>query len=360
MRHGLLGARSSFRAALMCVMVAPVILVTGCVSTPAVSGAAPVALERRAQGLLQAALQYPHNPIVRVEAVEALQSCGNGKLWPWIRTALLDEHAAVRFAACVAVGVLRDDLADGALRDLASDDDDSVKVAALFARHRLGFTHDTGKMPYYLLDHHEATVRRNAALVLGMLGERGAIKVLARAMRDPDEGVRQHALEAMARLGNREAAQELAFMTNAGVGSQEVFAILALSATDNPRYVDTFRYKLATGVHLETKLAAIRALGTLGHADGFDLAVRSLRRKRATINDPDDPPAGQLLRIRQMAAAAVGAIGRDDALAPLESMMEGSADARVQVSAAGAVLRILGSRTAQPLPFMRGDDPPVR
>ena len=350
----------SFRIPFACLLVALEGLVAGCASTPADSGAEPIILERRAQGLLQAALQYPHNPVVRVEAVEALQSCGDRSVLPWIRTALLDEHAAVRFAACVAVGVLGDGLADGALRDLVSDDDDSVKVAALFARHRLGFTHDTGKMAYYLLDHSEATVRRNAALVLGLLGERGAVKVLASAMRDPDEGVRQHALEAMARLGNREAGQELAFMTNAGIGSEEVFAILALSATGNPRYVDTFRYKLSTAVHLETKLAAVRALGALGYDDGFDHAVRSLSRRRATINDPDDPPAGQVLRIRQMAAAALGAIGREEALAPLQSLMDGSADPRVQVSAAGAVLRILGRRVAEPLPFMLGDDPPAR
>ncbi len=360
MRHVLLGTRISFRAASMCAVVGPVFLLAGCASTAAVSGAASPTFERRAQGLLQAALQYPHNPVVRVEAVEALQSCGDRSVLPWIRTALLDEHAAVRFAACVAVGVLGDGLADGALRDLVSDDDDSVKVAALFARHRLGFTHDTGKMAYYLLDHPEATVRRNAALVLGLLGERGAVKVLAGAMRDPDEGVRQHALEAMARLGNREAAQELAFMANSGVGSEEVFAILALSATGDRRYVDTFRYKLATAIHLETKLAAVRALGPLGDDDGFNLAVRSLGRKRATINDPDDPPAGQVLRIRQMAAAALGAIGREDALAPLQSLMEESADPRVRVSAGGAVLRILGTRVVEPLPFMQGADPPAR
>jgi len=360
MRCALSAIGIGFRAALMCALALAHVLEAGCISTPAVSGAAPIVLEHRAHGLLQAALRYPHNPIVRVEAVEALQYSGDRNVLPWIRTALLDEHAAVRFAACVAVGVLHDDLADGVLRDLVSDDDDSVKVAALYARHRLGFTHDTGKMAYHLLDHRDATVRRNAALVLGLLGERGAVKVLAKAMRDPDQGVRQHALEAMARLGNREAAQELAFMTNAGVGSEEVFAILSLSSTGDPRYVDTFRYKLATAIHLETKLAAVRALGMLGYDDGFDLAARSLGQKRAAINDPGDPAAGQVLRVRQMAAAALGAIGRDEALAPLQAMMEESADPRVQVSAAGAVLRILGDRVAEPLPFLQGKDPPNR
>jgi len=334
------------------VLLAPSLLAAGCASTPTANGVVPIALEHRAQGLLEAALRYPHNPIVRVEAVEALQQSARAEALPWIRSALLDENAAVRFAACVAVGALRDDLADKAVRDLLSDENDSVRVAALFARHRLGFTQDTGRMTYYLLEHPDASVRRNAALVLGLLGERGAIKVLARAMTDRDEGVRQHALEAMARLGNREAAQELAFMTNAGVGSDEVFAILALSETHDPRYVDTFRYKLGTAMHLETKLAAIRALGEMGQDDGYELALQSLTRRRATVKDPEDPPAGQVLRIRQMAAAALGAVGREEALGPLQEAMEGTADPRIQVSAAGAVLRILAGRSAEPLPFM--------
>ena len=327
-------------------------VLSGC--APAVSTGAsidPGRLPHRALECLKAAIRYPHNAVVRVEAVEALESSGRPESLPWIRTALLDNHAAVRFAGCVAVGKLRDRVAETAVSDCFDDEDASVRVAALFARHRLGHTERTGEMAGYLLHHEDPTVRRNAALALGLLDEPGAVKLLARAMRDRDAGVRHHTLEAMARLGNREAKQELTFMTAAGVGSEEVFALNALAGTRDRAYLDTFRYKLETALHLETRLAAARGLGVLGVDEGFDLALRALRDSRSTIDDPRDPPAGQMLRRRQLAAAALGAIGRTEALPALAKLMEDSADPRVQVSAAKAILEIVQANRREALPF---------
>ena len=298
-------------------------------------------LEQRAMQCLKAAVRYEQNPAVRVGAVEALETRDPEVAAPWVRSALLDEHPAVRFAACVAVGNMQDRVAEALISKCLDDEDPSVRVAALYARHRLGHTEHTGKLATYLLDHKDATVRRNAALVLGLLGEPGATRVLARSVRDRDPGVRHHALEAMARLGNREACQELTFMSNAGVGSDEVFAVNALAATRDRRFIETFRYKLATAPHLETRLAAGRALGLCGYDEGFEIALRALRIDRPRDNSVDDPPAGQVLRARQLSAAALGAIGRIEALKPLAKRMEETPDPRVQVSAAKAILDIL-------------------
>jgi len=321
------------------------LLSVGCAQVPkATPRVDHVELERRSLDCLKAAIRYEHNPSVRIEAVEALESSGHEEGLPWIRSALLDEHPAVRFAACVAVGRSRDAVAEQRLRALVDDEDASVQVAALFALHRLGHEELTGRIPTYLLHHEDVTVRRNAALVLGFLDEPGAIKVLARAMRDADEGVRKHALEAMARLGNQEARQELAFMTNSGVGSDEVFAIGALAETGDRIYLEAFRYKLRTAVHLETRLAAARALGRLGSDEGSELAMRALKTSRPFRRDPDDSGAGQILRARQLAAAALGAIGRSDALPACAALIGDPTDPRVQVSAARAVLEITAAK----------------
>ena len=308
-------------------------------------------LERRAMEYLTAAVRYQANPVVRVEAVEALESSGCDASLPWIRAALLDDHPAIRFAACVAVGRCADSVALESVRKCVDDQDASVQVAALFALHHLGQTRQTGRIPTYLLNHEDVTVRRNAALILGLLDEPSAVKVLARAMRDRDAGVRQHALEAMARLGNREARQELVFMTNAGIGSEEVFAIGALAGTGDPVYVDTLRYKLSTATHLETRLAAARGLGRLGSDEGLETALKALRTRKPLIEDPNDPPAGQILRVRQMAAAALGVIGRAEALPHLGELMEDPDDPRLQVSAARAILEILAADRERALPF---------
>ncbi len=335
----------------------------GCASSGRASpaGQAPTGertpLKLRARECLTAAIRYPHNPVVRVEAVEALESAGGTTSVPWIREALGDEHPAVRFAACVAVGRSGDAVAMSRIRERMHDADPGVQVGAMFALHRLGDASESGRMSSFLLQHKDVTVRRNAAFVLGLLDEPSAVRVLARAMTDRDPGVRQHALEAMARLGNREARMELVFMTNAGVGTDETFAVQALSETGDPAYVDTFRYRLGSAPHLETRLAASKALGKLGIAEGYDAARRSLQSTPTPIPDLQDPVAGQRLRVKQLAAAALGAIGRAEALPVLEKLLEDS-DPRLQVSAARAILEILGPGhdrgTSQPI---RGTTP---
>jgi len=333
-------------------------LITGCaagrslVSPPLINR---TTLKREAMEALKAAIDYTPNAVVRVEAVEALESSGLAEADPWIRSALTDEHPAVRFAACVAAGMARDPSAQTVLNNRKDDDNPSVRVAALFALHRLGDTTRTGDMPHYLLELDDPAGRRNAAFVIGLLGEPGAIKILARAMKDSDEGVRQHALEAMARLGNRDARRELAFMANSGLGPEEVFALNALGQTGDPIYQDTFRYKLDTAVHLETRLAAARGLGLLGFDDGFQVALTALKIKRPARDDPNDPPEAQVLRARQLAAAALGAIGRSGALPSLRKTLHRQSDPRVQVSAARAILEILRADRARALPFASKD-----
>ena len=317
--------------------------ITGCAAVPrqrAVSTAESPGLRDRALLGLESALRFPDNPVVRAQAVEALQDSGSTDALPLIRLAMTDEHPGVRFAACVALGVLKDHASRSRLESMASDKDASVSAAAVFALHRLGDDRHTGRLSALLLEHKEPTVRRNAALLLGMLGEPGSVKLLARAMRDNDAGVRDHALEAMARLGNREAAQELSFMANSGVGSVETFAVTALSNTGSRLYLDLLRYKLGSAVHLETRLAAARGLGLLGEPAGYDEAIRALSAPRAATPDPNDPPAEQRLRTLQLASAALGAIGSPSALPPLERVMRADPDPRVQVAAAAAIAKI--------------------
>lgn len=343
------GIRRARGPTIRCSIVTALLLVVpiGCAAPPRETpGSTPASLRDRASRCIKAAVAYTANPAVRVEGIEALQSLRSTDALPWLRTGLADEVPAVRFAACVALGVLRDADSLDLLRARRFDPDASVRLAAVFALHRLGSTEDSGRLADALLGNADIPVRRNAALLLGLTGETGAVKVLAKAMRDTDPGVRQHALEAMARLGNREASQELVFMTNSGAGTDETFAIGALETTGDRRYLDAFRYKLVNGPHLETRLAAARALGRLGEEAGLGLAIRSLRDGPAPSRDPNDPPEEQSLRIRQLACAALGAIGNPDALAVLEETLTQSPDPRLQVSAAKAILEIVHTRRA--------------
>ena len=323
-------------------------LTAGCAASGSTGGGINQArLKHRALNCLKRAVRYPDNPVVRSSAIEALAKTGLLEARPWVRTALLDDEPVVRFAGCVAIGELVDHQSVSGVRERLGDDDASVRAAALFALHRLGDSSRSGKLASYLLYHEEASVRRNAAFVLGLSGEVGAVKLLARAMRDGDSGVRHLVLEAMARLGNPEAKQELVFMTNAGVGQDEVFAIRALADTGDRAYLENFRYKLQSGMHVETQLAAARGLGLCGSAEGYELALHALRGMTALRDDPNDRPAEQALRIRLLAASALSAIQRADALPALAELLEESPDPRVQVAAAQAILEIIESSRRQ-------------
>lgn len=300
-------------------------------------------LRQRAETCLKLAVQYKANPAIRVAGIEAMQSAGMADGLPWIRAGLLDDHPAVRFAACVALGRMKDDTARVALRQRVEDEDPNVRAAAIFALHMLGDRQYSSQLSYYLLEHENPLVRRNAAFLLGFTEDEGAVPLLARAMKDRDIGVQNNALEAMSRLGNAEARQQLVLMVNAGVGADEVFAISALADTHERKYADLYVFKLADleTPHLETCLAAARALGFIDRDEGYQLAVHALRYTTNNVPDDTDSVEGKILRTRQLAASALGAIGQPGALPALEDMLEYEKDARYQVVAAQAILDIL-------------------
>lgn len=322
-------------------------------NSPAMTAPDRARLQDEALGVLKRAAAFPENPVVRVAAIEALQEVETEEVAPWIRSGLFDAAPAVRFAACAAVGVRRDRLAYDRLVELTQDEDESVRAAAMFGLHMLGDSSRTGSLATLLLEHPDALVRRNAALLLGLTGEEGAVKVLARAMKDRDEGVRLQALEAMARLGNHEARRELAFTTNAGVGSDETFAVTALANMRDKTNQDALRYKLATAPHQETRLAAARGLGMLKIPDGYDTARSALNSPQRGPRNPKDPPRAQALRVRMLAAGSLGAIGNPAAIPPLRNILRDSGDPRLQVAAARAILEILRTDRRRALPFQR-------
>lgn len=323
-----------------------VFAVGGCAATARSSstGTSEAELRRRSVEALKSGLTYSANPVVRVQSVEALRWSGDEQALPWIRSALLDEHPAVRFAACVALGERSDRAGFSGVRRRLSDEDAGVRVAALFALHRLGETGQSGRISTYLLEHPDAAVRRNAAMVLGLLGEKSAIPMLARAMKDRDAGVRNYALEALNRLGNSEARQELSFLANCGMGADETFAIQALSALADAQLEDLFRHKLHNAAHVETRLAAARGLAQLGKREGYELALSSLQTTQHPGRDPQEETGAAALRIRQLAAAALAEMGRTEAVPTLGEVLEKSQDPRMQISAAHAILRIVEGR----------------
>jgi HEAT repeat protein len=299
-------------------------------------------LRERAIEAVKWAVRYKPLAGVRVLGIEIMQRHFGERGLPWIRNALLDENDGVKFAALLALGAQRDRDSVATIRAFVNDENGNLRAAAIFALHQMGDTRHSARLPELLLDAPEADVRRSAALVLGLLGEKDAVKLLARLMKDESMLVRQQALESMALLGNREAIQQLTFEASSGTGENRVPAIAALTELADPSLENTFRYKLASGEYIETRLAAARGLGVLNSKAGLEIALRGLDFDSPLQTSVRDPAREQIRRVRQLAALALGAIGDRRALPALAQRMNDQSDPRVQIVAADAILQILG------------------
>ncbi len=118
-----------------------------------------------------------------------------------------------------------------------------------------------------------------------------------------------------------------------------------------PELEKTFEYKFADGEYLETRLAAARGLGKLNRDDGLRLALAALRFDRPERGVSSDSPKNQIMRVRQLAAATLAAIGDARALRPLRDQLDHSNDPRVQLAAADAILDILNRRWQEESPW---------
>lgn len=318
----------------------------GCATAEAAAGDSP--LEQLAIKCVRNALTYPQNPTVRSQGLEAAADVFDPKgILPAIREALKDDHPGVRFTACMVLGKLRDREAKKRLLQLTSDPDASVRVGAYYALECIGEFHFRKAWRDALRSHDDPAVRRNAALTMGRLGN-PKLKPLLRAAAalDKDEGVQLQASEGLALLGDQDAIMHFIRDSYGGLGYKQPFALLTLGEVGGDQVVPVLRRGLENSPYIEAQLAAARGLGKLGYVDGYDLALKSLNWNDPKKVDPDDSPELQIMRVHQMAALALGEIGRKQALGSLERLMKQSKDARVQLAAATAVLMIVNKNAA--------------
>lgn len=305
-------------------------------------GPADLSLRELAEAYVRRGVQYPEHPAVRAQAIEAAETVMGKEALLLIRGAMKDEHPAVRFAACMALGRLKDPDSSAAVKALVQDPDPSVRVGAYFALECFGDASHRAEWVNLLRRHKDPVVRRNAVMALGMLGDPQVMPLLVLAgNNDPDEGVRLQAIEGMARLGDRDSIGHFLQYAIAGQSFRQPFALVTLGQIKDERVAPALRTRLESSPYLESQLAAARSLGALGYSDGFDLAMKSLEWNQPQVNLPDDPPESQLMRVRSMAALALGEIGDRRALEALARRMQTPDDPRVQLAAATAILMIL-------------------
>jgi len=118
------------------------------------------------------------DPVLRENAVEAARGLKDPVATPIILRGLNDAQRVVRFRAALGAGEHRLAEARPPLEAMVdrNDNDQHLRIACIFALHRLGVTDYTHDLEKTAVDD-EPGVRGDTAFVLGLLGEKSALKI---------------------------------------------------------------------------------------------------------------------------------------------------------------------------------------
>jgi HEAT repeat protein len=301
-------------------------------------------LQRRSVDLLLRAATSAADD-VSCNALDALVKVAPRDGLPAFRQAVRSDSPLVRFAGYAALGEVRD--CDSRLLFVAGikDANPHVRLAAAFAACRCGQSGYASLLVHALTSAREDTVRRDAAFLLGRLGEPRAEKHLRAALRiganEKSRPVLLTIYGALATLGQEDAVRELVRYAQGDLETR-VHALLLLADLGLPETKDALRYRFLTNNedYVEARLLAARGLGKLGFRDGFDLALKMLKFTDPNPNpDPDNP--SRTFPVRSMAVHALAEIGDPRALGALRELAASQDEPRLQVAAAYAICRIL-------------------
>ncbi|MHC4883044.1 MAG: HEAT repeat domain-containing protein [Planctomycetota bacterium] len=255
-------------------------LSAGCVQeqTPGPSASAkkplPVQLLKpRAMIILEKGLTSKDAQI-RSNAIEVAVETRQKDMLPLISKLTTDPVVPVRFSATVALGDMRCFSCENLVRKSLNDPDVNVRIAAAYSLVKLN-------KPQYLdqlraaVKSSNQTVRANAALLLGKLGNRDNIRLLYEVLdaKDSSDKVRMQAVESIARLGDAEMYRsKLWALQISKFADDRVIGIQGMGALNTPESRNAIATMLQDDVQ-EVRLAAAEQLARLGDNRGERLVL---------------------------------------------------------------------------------------
>jgi HEAT repeat protein len=186
-------------------------------------------------------------------------------------------------------------------------------------------------------------VRRDAAVVLGELGDPRAVEPLIAALRNKDWEMLQVAVEALVKIGRPTVGPLIAALGDEDSYVRQAAAV-ALGAIGDPRAVEPLSAALRDG-NSYVRRAAAEALGRLGGPHAVGPLIAALR-------DEDE-------RIREAAAEALGRLGDPRAVGPLIAALRDE-DSYVRREATEALVKIDGPAVEPLIAALRDEDERIR
>ncbi|MHC4604939.1 MAG: HEAT repeat domain-containing protein [Planctomycetota bacterium] len=277
------------------------------------------------------------NPLIRVNAIEAVAVTKQIKLMPKVRRLLKDEFVPVRFVAILAVGDLEYHLAESPIRKLLNDENENIRIAAAYALTKLGSA-DSLKLFRNAIVSNDQTVRANAALLLGKSGDKSDLTRQALwwtlGRKDSTDKVIFQTVEAIAMLGDERIIPKVWPMLISKFADVRVIGIRAMGALGTPEAKDALITMLDDDI-LEVRLAAAEQLGmlkdTIGEPEVLDVFKKNLT---AGLDKKG------LERVNVRTALAIGQIGTPRLIKFLPRFLKDESKS-VRIAAAMAVFQCI-------------------
>ncbi|MCE9592324.1 MAG: HEAT repeat domain-containing protein [Planctomycetes bacterium] len=327
-----------------CLAIASAAFVLACVApelpaqtaTPAAtqpsSSASP---HQRAIEQVLASTRSP-DPFRRANAVECVQVLPD-RAGPVVQLALEDPQRSVRFAALVVIGRMKLSSLAPSAEPFLHDPEPSVRAAAIYALRANKKPVDMSPLAA-MLGSRDPSLRSNAAMLLGMLGDKSALPMIREMSERPLPQrtsqasaaiARFQATEAIVKLGDDSALASLRAGPYSQYDELRVLAVQALGHV-NDRAMTRAIEAILLQPPVELQLAAAESLARFGRPDGLEVTLLASQSPTPTV--------------RAQAAMVLGLFPDPRAPQALERLL-GDGDEQVRLSAAAATLglsRVLG------------------
>jgi HEAT repeat protein len=277
------------------------------------------------------------NPMVRVDAIEAVASTRTIRLMPKVQRMLTDHSEWVRFAAALAVGDTKYTLAAKQVSQMSNDPSSNVRIAAAYAMYKLGSTQSFAVI-HNAMASGDPTIQANAALLLGKTGNKDALKILWLVLRseNSDYTVQLKSAEAIARLRDEWIFPKLWATALSAFVEDRIIAVRSIGMLNTPRAKEVLITKLDDEVLL-VRLAAAEQLGILQDTTGQRVVAEVFTKNLTARMDPRDRE-----HVLVFTATAIGRINTPQVTKFLPRLLK-SDDKAVRIAAAKAVFHAKNS-----------------
>ncbi len=224
-------------------------------------------------------------PIMRMHAIEVVADSKQMALMPEVVKMLNDKSNPVRFAAVLAIGDTNYTAASYKLKKHKHDHDKSVRVAIAYVLTKFNIEDCHSDIINATLSN-DQTLKANAALVVGKLGDKTLAEFLHRILRDPSaqDKAKIQAIESLAMLNDDSSIQKGWALLISKRADDRIMGIRVMEHLHTRESINAIRTMYHDDL-IEIQMAAAASLCRLGDPDG---PIRIYQYFRDEIGKLDD------------------------------------------------------------------------